>query len=87
MRLVLPIIPENRCSRWPLPAHLNVDVLLIHVEQIPKNEITLGFIKTDNSISHRPVNPECLPACGRMHSNERVNPLDELWPRFWVLAV
>jgi hypothetical protein len=66
---------------------LNVNVLLINIIKIVKNDITLRPIKTNNPIRHRTVHPERFPARGRMNTNNGMNALNVLWSLLGVVTV
>jgi len=81
------IIPQRGRARRPLEPHLDVDVVLIHIIQVPEKEIGFRFVEPDDRFRHRAVHEERFPPRGRVHSHERVDALDVLGPRVRVGAV
>lgn len=83
----IPVVPENRSSRRPPPAQLDVNVLLVHIIQVSENDVALGLVKSHNSVCHGTVDPKGLPTGCRMNSNQRVNPLDVLGTSLRIISV
>jgi hypothetical protein len=82
-----PIIPKRTRPRRPVEPHLDINITLIHLEQILQNRIALASIQPNDPHRHRAVHEETLPACHRMYSDERMASLDVLGPCVWVVAV
>jgi hypothetical protein len=81
------IIPQGTRAGRPAEAHLNVHVLLVHVVQIPEDHVALGLVEPDNPVRHRAVHPQRLPAGRGVDPDQRVRPLDILWPGRRVVLV
>ena len=82
-----PVVPQRRGARRPPKAYLDVDVFLIYIIQVPKDQVAFSFVQSNNSRCHGSVDPERFPARGRVHSNERMHTLNVLWPGCEVIAV
>lgn len=83
----VPVVPDGAGVRRPLEAHLDVDILLIHIEQIIQDDITLSLVKAHDPVRHRPVHEQGLPARSRVDPDQGVDPLDVLGPFLGVLPV
>jgi hypothetical protein len=82
-----PVIPQRTRPRCPVEPHLDIDITLIHFEQILQNRIALSRIEPDNPHCHRAVHEEALPAGDGVGTDERVAALDVLGPGVRVVAV
>ncbi|KAL1987550.1 hypothetical protein VTN96DRAFT_3477 [Rasamsonia emersonii] len=81
------ILCQRTRPRRPPEPHLDIDVLLVHVEQIAQDQVTLGLVQPDNAHRHGAVHPEGLPAGDRMDTHERVFALDVLRPSMGIVPV
>ena len=82
-----PIIPQRTRPSRPIEPHLDVDITLVHFEQVLQNRIALARIQPDNPHRHRAVHEEALPARYRVDADKRVASLDILGPGVRVVAV
>lgn len=81
------IIPQRARARSPVPPQLNIDILLIHIEQVSQNQVALRLVQTNNPICHGTIDEEGLPACGRMNPHKRMFTLNVLRSGVGILAV
>jgi hypothetical protein len=82
-----PIIPQRTRPRRPIEPHLNIDVALVHLEQILQNRIALARIQPDDPHRHGTVHEKTFPARHRVDADKRMAALDVLGPCVGVLAV
>lgn len=82
-----PVIPKRTRPGRPIEPHLNIDIVLIHLEQILQNCITLARIEPNDPNCHRAIHEKALPAGHRMNADEWVATLDVLGPSVRVTAV
>jgi len=78
----------QRTSPWtPLEADLDVDIALIYTIKIIQDSIAFTLVKSNNRLCHCSVDPESLPASGRVDSNNRMNALHVLWAGVGVVSI
>ena len=82
-----PVIPQRTRPRSPPKANLNINIALVHLVQVLQNRIALALIKPDNTLRHRAVHEQTLPACDGVHADQRVAALDVLGACVGVVAV
>jgi hypothetical protein len=82
-----PVIPKRTRPSRPIEPHLNINIRLIHFEQVLQNRIALARIQPNDPHRHRAVHEQALPARHRMYADERVAALDILGPGVRVVAV
>ena len=82
-----PVIPQRTRTRSPSKANLNINIALVHLVQVLQNRIALALIKPDNTLRHRAVHEQTLPACDGVHADQRVAALDVLGACVGVVAV
>lgn len=58
----LPVVPQRTRVRCPFETALDINVALIHMEQVIQNGITLARIKADDAQGHGSVDEKRLPA-------------------------
>lgn len=85
--LCSPVVPQCACPRRPPEPNLDVDVFLVHVEEIVQDQIALGLVQPHDPDRHGTVDPERLPARGRVHSDQRVDALDMPGPGGGIVAI
>lgn len=83
----VPVVPNGAGVGRPLEPHLDIDVLLIHIEQIIQDYVALGLVQSHDATRHRPVDEQRLPARGRVNSHQGMNPLDVLGPFLRLLTL
>lgn len=82
-----PVVPDSTGVRSPLESNLNIDILLVNIEKVVQDGITLRLIQANNLVAHRPVDKERLPSGSRVRPNNGMDPLNVLGPLLWVVAV
>lgn len=82
-----PVVPQRRSPRRPSEAHLDVDILLIHVVQVSKNHVALSLVQSNNAYSHGSIDPKSFPPSRRMYSNKRMHTLNVLRSGGWIIPI
>lgn len=82
-----PVIPQCTRTRSPSKANLDINIALVHLVQILQNRIALALVKPDDTLRHRAVHEQTLPAGDGVHADERVSALDVLGACVGVVAV
>lgn len=83
----IPVVPNGARVRRPFETHLDINILLIDIEQVIQDHITLGLVQANDTTRHRPVDEQGLPARGRVYPHQRVDSLNVLGSFFRMLSV